>query len=431
MWRPALGALTAIFLTMALSGCGGGGGGGSPRVVTPPVLSLPLGHGVGPGDITVPAGSSQVHGNVVVACPPGGNACVVRVMADGTAVYDGTGGVPKVTPIHESLGLPLGHGLRAGEITVPAGRLQEHGNVVVACPPGGSACVVRVSPDGTTSYAVTGGVPTFAYVLPTYETDNPSAQDLLDHWNEPEKLRAALELLPVNPAQLADRTRRLSELIGARGNPAETGTKLRNVRPEDVEIIGERDGITYGRWTGGPAGTLNIEFEWNFARNFDAATRARMERAGKSWSWRIRDDFGTHVAEQGREIRYNDNTESIVLHKDLPADDVLILMIDTGDTRFSSAGYRSRVRNDDAFQPWLGLLRLSQRHVDQHFPDGSRDRARTGGKQLGDPAPDSLRQQGGPHVRGAGGHARQRRKARAVPVGGRRKPLGGAEHARR
>ena len=150
----------------------------------------------------------------------------------------------------------------------------------------------------------------------------------------------------------------------AGGNPAETGTKLRNVRPEDVEIIGERDGITYGRWTGGPAGTLNIEFEWRFAPNFDAATRARMERAGKSWSWRIRDDFGTNVAEQGREFRYNDSTESIVLDEDLPADDVLILMIDRGDTRFSSAGPRSRVGNDDAYQPWLGLLQLSQRHVD-------------------------------------------------------------------
>ena len=311
MWRPALGALTAIFLTMALAGCGGGGGGGSPRVVTPP-------------------------------------------------------------SIYASWGLPPGHGLGAGDITVAAGGSKAQGSVVVACPPGGSACVVRVSADGTTSYAVTGGVPTFAYVHPTYERDNPSAQDLLDHWNEPEQLRAALGLSPVNAAQEADPTRGLSKLIGmAGGNPAETGTKLRNVRPEDdviigerVEIIGERDGITYGRWTGGPAGRLNIEFEWRYAPNFDEATRARMERAGKSWSWRIRDEFGTHVAEQGREIRYNDNTESIVLDKDLPADDVLILMIDKGDAQFSSAGPRSRVENDDAYQPWLGLLRLSQRHVD-------------------------------------------------------------------
>ena len=356
MWRPALGALTTIFLTMALSGCGGGG----PRVVTPPVRSLPPGHGLDPGDIAVAAGDSRVHGNVVVACPPGGNACVLRVMADGTVVYPG--GVPSVTPTYQSWGLPPGHGLGPGDITVAAGGSKAQGNVVVACPLGGSACVVRVSADGTTSYGVTGGLPTFAYVLPTHETDNPSAQDLLDHWNEPEQLRAALELLPVHPAQLAaDPTRGLSGLIGARGNPAETGTKLRNV--EDVEIIGERDGSTYGRGTGGPGGTLNIEFEWRFAPNFDAATRARMERAGKSWSWRIRDDFGTHVAEQGREIRYDD-TELIVLDEDLPADDVLILVTGRGDTRFSSAGPVSRIGNDDAYQPWLGLLQLSQRHVD-------------------------------------------------------------------
>ena len=30
--------------------------------------------------------------------------------------------------------------------------------------------------------------------------------------------------------------------------------------------------------------------------------RARMERAGKLWSWRLLDDFGTHVAERGTEF---------------------------------------------------------------------------------------------------------------------------------
>ena len=223
--EAALSALTAVFLTMALAGCGGGGG-GSPRVVTPPVLFLPPGHGLGPGDITVAAGGLQEQGNVVVACPPGGNACVVRVSADGTAVYDRTGGVPSVTPLHEPWGLPPGHGLDLGDITVAAGVSREQGNVVVACPPGGNACVVRVSADGTTSYAVTGGVPTFAYVHPTHEMDNPSAQDVMDHWNEPEQLRAPLGLSSVDPARVEELRGDLSKLIRmAGGNSAETGTK--------------------------------------------------------------------------------------------------------------------------------------------------------------------------------------------------------------
>ena len=55
-------------------------------------------------------------------------------------------------------------------------------------------------------------------------------------------------------------------------------------RRRTSKSLGERNGITYGRWTGGPAGTLNIEFDWRFAPTLDAERRARMERAGKSWS---------------------------------------------------------------------------------------------------------------------------------------------------
>ena len=367
MLRPALGALAAIFLTMALSGCGGGdgGGGGGPRPVAPPILSLPSGHGLGAGEITVAAGVTEEHGNVVVTCPPGGAACVVSVMADGTALYDRAGGVPSVEPKFASWGVPPGHGLMTGEITVAAGDTEERGNVVVTCPPGGNACVVSVMADGTVGYARTGGVPAFTFVRRTYETDNPSAEDLLDHWNDPERLRAALGLSPVPPAEAADRTSDLSDLIDAAGgNPAETGTRLRNVRPEDIEIVGERDGITYGRWTGGPAGTLNIEFDWRFAPEFDEATRTRMERAGKSWSWRLRDDFGTNVVEPGTQVPYGEGAEGVILDERVLVDGVLIIMIDGGDSRTSSAGPRTRTNKDNDHEPWLGLLRLSQRHVE-------------------------------------------------------------------
>ena len=367
-YRPLTAASWAtVFLALLLSGCGGGGGGG-PRVVTPPVLSLPPGHGVLPGDITVAAGSSQEHGNVVVTCPLGDNACMVSVMADGTAVYDSTGGVPMVTPIYEPWGLPPGHGVLPGDITVAAGSSQEHGNVVVTCPPGGAACRMRVSADGTVEYAATGAVPAFAYVHPTHERDNPTAQDLLDHWNEPEQLRAALGLSPVDPARVQDLGDELSKLIGmAGGDPAGTGTMLRNVRPEDVEIIGERGGITYGRWTGGPAGRFNIEFDWRFAPNFDQATRAGMERAGKLWSWRLEDDLRPRVAERGREIRFqNEAGERVTetLREDVHADDVLIFVYDKGDSRSSSAAARSRERDDYDYRPWLGALNLSHRHVE-------------------------------------------------------------------
>ena len=70
-------------------------------------------------------------------------------------------------------------------------------------------------------------------------------------------------------------------LASADGNTALTGTRMRNIRPEDIEIIGERNGIAYGQWKGGPAGTLHIEFDWRFAENFPAEVRARMEPGWK------------------------------------------------------------------------------------------------------------------------------------------------------
>ena len=216
----------------------------------------------------------------------------------------------------------------------------------------------------------------------SFSRSNPLAEDLLDHWNEPEEMRAALELSPVDAAQVASRTRVLTDLINmAGGDPAETGTKLRNVRPEDIQIIGERGGITYGRWTGGPAGTLNIEFDWRAASELTLGQRARMERAGKSWSWRILDDFGTHVARRGREVVHGVSGEygsfSVVFEEDVSTNGVLIVVgVRTDDDRFSSGGPRAyslfyegpvpshEYANWDDYEAWLGSILLSRRAVD-------------------------------------------------------------------
>ena len=361
--REATVLVAAILLTMTLTGCGGGGGVGSglPRPVDPTRdFPLPSGHGLGAGVITVAAGASAEHGNVVITCR-GSSACVVTVSVHGIAVYDTTGGIPSVMAAYDSWGLPSGHGLRPGVITVAAGTAEEHGNVVVTCPPGGSACMVRVSADGAAEYARTGGVPTFTFSHlasePTYERNNPTAEDLLDHWNEPEPLRAALGLSAVAAEDIAGRKNALVDLINAAGgNSAETGTRLRNVAPEDIEIIGERGGITYGRWRGGPAGTMNIEFDWRFGQNFNAETRARMDRAGKSWSWRILYDNEPHVLREGGEIAGGLR----VLDEDVVADDVRIFVIDRGDNRpgLASGGpsWWRYAEDDGRFQPIAGYL---------------------------------------------------------------------------
>ena len=149
-----------VILCLVLSACGGGSGGGTrPEVTGPLPLPLPPGHGFTAGEITVAPGQSVEHGNVVVSCPAGGQSCVLNVAADGSASYDRTRGTPSVMPAFAAQTLPPGHGLGAGEISVAPGQSMEHGNVVISCPAGGSACVLNVAADGSASYQQTGGMP--------------------------------------------------------------------------------------------------------------------------------------------------------------------------------------------------------------------------------------------------------------------------------
>ena len=200
-----------------------------------------------------------------------------------------------------------------------------------------------------------------------YERGNRGAEDLLDHWDDPERLKSALGLSTVTDVD-ARRAAIGTLLASAGGLSSGTGTKLRNIRAQDIEIIGERDGITFGQWKGGPAGTLNIEFDWRFAANIGAATRARMERAGKSWSHRILDDFGTHVAARGTTITNTDDitnrTIEETLEADVTTDGVLIFVLDPGSASsdFSWANFLNSDYSSDDLEPWLGSILLSRRH---------------------------------------------------------------------
>ncbi len=308
-------------------------------------------------------------------------ALVCVFMLSGCA--GGGGGVtlmpPPTTPpkpVDPTPGLPLpsGHGLMAGQITVAAGASEEHGNVVVTCPAGGGACAVTVAADGTAVYDRTGGTPTFIFAHWTYERDNPTAEDLLDHWNKPEQLRTALGLSVVDAADIADRKNALTELLNsAGGDAAETGTRLRNVRPEDVEIIGERNGITYGRWTGGPAGTFNIDFDYRFAPEATQEQRARIERAGKSWSWRLDDESRRFTVEAGQQVARSRTidgvpVEELRVDEDVTTDGLVIFVDFHGGTRRSRGGpsISSRsAREQGDFHPYAGSIRIGTPRFDE------------------------------------------------------------------
>ena len=189
--------------------------GGTPSVVAAyGSWSLPSGHGLAAGEIRVAPGASEERGNVVVSCPARGAACVVTVAADGTASYERTGGTPSVVAAYGSWSLPSGHGLAAGEIRVAPGASEERGNVVVSCPARGAACVVTVAADGTASYERTGGTPNVK--VWGHSQDNPTAEDLLDHWNDPQTLRAALGLSALSQSDRGEMKRSLERIARSR-----------------------------------------------------------------------------------------------------------------------------------------------------------------------------------------------------------------------
>ena len=77
---------------------------------------LPAGHGLPIRRVTVPPGAAEEHGNVVVSCPAGGEACVLNVAADGSASYQKTGGMPSLMAALVSWRVPAGDGRMAASL---------------------------------------------------------------------------------------------------------------------------------------------------------------------------------------------------------------------------------------------------------------------------------------------------------------------------
>ena len=117
--------------------------------------------------------------------------------------------------------------------------------------------------------------------------DNATAADLLDHWGH-RRVQGLVEGLSLrSPSPRAD----AADLAALRAAASATG----GPHPGDeVRVLGARRGVTWGRWTGGPADTLSITFDLSAAgpamRDYPGF-RAMAERAGKAWSYRIADTW--------------------------------------------------------------------------------------------------------------------------------------------
>ena len=123
--------------------------------------------------------------------------------------------------------------------------------------------------------------------------NNHAAVDLLDHWGRRRIGTMTTDLSLIGPALQDDETT-LRELHAAAQTGSDTPVAPDLHAEDPVQVLGTNRGIRYGRWTGGPADTLSIEF--NLSRSDDdlqqdEGFRSMLERAGKSWSYRIADTW--------------------------------------------------------------------------------------------------------------------------------------------
>ena len=123
--------------------------------------------------------------------------------------------------------------------------------------------------------------------------NNLEAADLLDHWGHRHVQNIVEGLFLSAPASGSDAAG--FERLRAAAQSIEERLLIPDPQDEDdVRVLGTSQGVTYGRWAGGPADSLSIEFDFSFASQAwqeNPKIRAMIERAGKVWSQRIPDTW--------------------------------------------------------------------------------------------------------------------------------------------
>ncbi|MCY4428915.1 MAG: hypothetical protein OXC11_00780, partial [Rhodospirillales bacterium] len=165
------------------------------------------------------------------------------------------------------------------------------GTAVTDTPGGGAADQIST----TSGSVISTGIEQESLAQAEQPRRNREAADLLDHWGH-RRVQSVVEGLSLRTAAPE------ADGAGPQGlraaAQAREGTSLApNLHAGDeVRLLGSRHGVAYGRWTGGPADTLSIEFDLSRARpamRYDPAFRALLERSGKAWSRRIADTWAS------------------------------------------------------------------------------------------------------------------------------------------
>ena len=137
--------------------------------------------------------------------------------------------------------------------------------------------------------------------LTEHSLDNTNAADLLDHWGH-RRVQGIVEGLALRSTASEADAAGLRALRAATSTPDAASATRDLPVGDEVRVLGTRSGITYGRWTDGPADTLSITFDLSAAgpvMQGYPGFRALVERAGKAWSHRIADTWAAWRRHEG------------------------------------------------------------------------------------------------------------------------------------
>ena len=213
--------------------------------------------------------------------------------------------------------------------------------ILTACGGGGSG--------GATSDGRSVALPSHLVLPPgsDLQRENTAAHDPLDHWYRTEPAVHALNL------DTGGTTSAIRPLLDAAGGDAnQSATRLRNINASSLTPIGLREGIAYGQWMAGPAGTLDIDFNWQFAEAVPSDVRTAVERAAKFWSRRLLDHFDSVTF---RDLEFYDRGPI-----EVETDDLTIIVQHWTQPGQSSAAALEWNESETDFEPVVGNFFLAQ-----------------------------------------------------------------------
>lgn len=200
--------------------------------------------------------------------------------------------------------------------------------------------------------------------------NNSDADDLLDHWGHRhnEALSARLSEASAPDDDIAEFEALLKD---ARENGAETAAP--DYREGDAaRVLGHRRGVAYGRWTGGPADTLSLDFDIRTGTIADdRSVAAALERAGKAWSWGIDDTWTAGERRSGEtkaRLIGDQGREGIVIRVEPGGETstgvvIYVTGVDLAGNQAGRGGPFS-LRPGGVWEPHTGMLALGRKYLE-------------------------------------------------------------------